>query len=46
MRYFHDLYANFNLGEKWSGIAGFDVGAEQNAKEVKNIIYGILPIYC
>ena len=32
MRYFHDLYANFNLGEKWSGIAGFDVGAEQNAK--------------
>lgn len=32
MRYFHDLYANFNLGEKWSGIAGFDAGAEQNAK--------------
>ncbi|SFI37800.1 porin [Halpernia frigidisoli] len=32
MRYFHDLYANFNLGEKWSGIAGFDIGAEQKAK--------------
>ena len=32
MRYFHDLYANFNLGDKWSGIAGFDIGAEQNAK--------------
>ncbi|TXF75133.1 porin [Chryseobacterium sp.] len=32
MRYFHDLYANFNLGQKWSGIAGFDIGAEQNAK--------------
>lgn len=32
MRYFHDLYANFNVGEKWSGIVGFDAGAEQNAK--------------
>lgn len=41
MRYFHDLYANFNLGEKWSGIAGFDVGAEQNAKgsEKYNVWY-------
>ncbi len=35
MRYFHDLYANFNLGNKWSGIAGFDAGAEQNAKGSK-----------
>ena len=32
MRYFHDLYANFNLGGKWSGVAGFDIGAEQKAK--------------
>ena len=32
MRFFHDLYTNFNLGEKWSGIAGLDIGAEQNAK--------------
>lgn len=32
MRYFHDLYANFNLGEKWSGIAGFDIGVQQSAK--------------
>ena len=32
MRYFHDLYSNFSIGEKWSGIAGFDIGAEQNAK--------------
>lgn len=32
MRYFHDLYANFNIGKKWSGIAGFDLGAEQNEK--------------
>ena len=41
MRYFHDLYANFKLGEKWSGIAGFDVGAEQKAKgsEQYNVWY-------
>ena len=32
MRYFHDLYVSFNLGEKWSGIVGFDTGAEQNAE--------------
>jgi hypothetical protein len=32
MRYFHDLYTNFNLGEKWSGIAGFDIGTEQKSK--------------
>ena len=32
MRYFHDLYTQFNLGEKWSGIAGFDIGAQQSAK--------------
>lgn len=32
MRYFHDLYANFKLGEKWSGFAGFDAGFEQKSK--------------
>lgn len=32
MRYFHDLYANFTLGKKITGILGFDVGAEQTEK--------------
>lgn len=35
MRYFHDLYANFTLGKKISGILGFDVGAEQTEKGSK-----------
>lgn len=32
MRYFHDLYANFTLEKKITGILGFDVGAEQTEK--------------
>ena len=32
MRYFHDLYANFQLNEKWALLAGFDIGVEQKEK--------------
>lgn len=29
MRYFHNLYGQFQLSERWGLIAGFDIGAEQ-----------------
>jgi len=32
MRYFHDLYGNFQLTEKFSTLLGFDIGAEQKLK--------------
>lgn len=32
MRYFHNLYGQFQLNEKWGVTAGFDIGAEQKAK--------------
>lgn len=32
MRYFHNLYGQFQLTDKWGLIAGFDIGAEQKAK--------------
>jgi hypothetical protein len=32
MRYFHNLYAQMQLSEKFGVIAGFDIGAEQKAK--------------
>lgn len=32
MRYFHDLYGNFQLSDRWSLLAGFDIGFEQLAK--------------
>lgn len=32
MRYFHNLYGAFQLNEKFALIAGFDIGAEQEAK--------------
>lgn len=32
MRYFHNLYAQFQLNDKFGLIAGFDIGAEQQAK--------------
>lgn len=30
MRYFHNLYAIFNVTPKWGVTAGFDIGTEQN----------------
>jgi hypothetical protein len=41
MRYFHDLYGNFQLTDHFSTTLGFDVGAEQKEKEVKATIFGI-----
>lgn len=32
MRYFHNLYGQFQLNEKWGVTAGFDIGAEQKTK--------------
>ena len=32
MRYFHNLYGQFQLNEKFAVIAGFDIGAEQKSK--------------
>lgn len=32
MRYFHDLYGNFQLTEEFSTVLGFDIGAEQKMK--------------
>lgn len=41
MRYFHNLYAQFTLNDRWQGTAAFDIGAEQDAKGSKryNIWY-------
>ncbi|WP_407481818.1 porin [Elizabethkingia meningoseptica] len=41
MRYFHDLYAIFQITNKFSAITGFDIGAEQKTKgsEAYNIWY-------
>ncbi|TJZ61107.1 porin [Sphingobacterium olei] len=32
MRYFHNLYGQFQINEKFAMIAGFDIGAEQKSK--------------
>ncbi|MEW5675481.1 porin [Flavobacterium enshiense] len=32
MRYFHNLYGQFQFNERWGIIAGFDIGAEQKSK--------------
>jgi hypothetical protein len=41
MRYFHDLYGNFQLSKDFSAVLGFDIGAEQKSKgsEQYNIWY-------
>lgn len=36
MRYFHDLYGNFQLTDRFSATLGFDVGAEQKEKGSKS----------
>ncbi|GAA5098545.1 porin [Chryseobacterium ginsengisoli] len=36
MRYFHDLYGDFQLTEKFSALLGFDIGAEQKEKGSKS----------
>lgn len=41
MRYFHDLYGNFQLTDQFSALLGFDIGAEQKTEgsEQYNIWY-------
>lgn len=36
MRYFHNLFGQFQITEKFGLIAGFDIGAEQSAKGSKS----------
>lgn len=36
MRYFHDLYGNFQLTKQFSATLGFDIGAEQKEKGSKS----------
>lgn len=44
MRYFHNFYGQFKLGEAWSLIAGFDVGAEQQARNSERYDTWLAPI--
>ncbi len=43
MRYFHNFYGIFNLGEKLVATAGFDFGAEQSAKGSSDYNYWYSP---
>lgn len=44
MRYFSNLYVQFQLSEKWGLIAGFDIGAEQRFKRSENYNYWLSPV--
>jgi hypothetical protein len=40
MRYFHNLYAIYQMNEKLGITFGFDIGAEQKQKVVRSTMYG------
>ena len=44
MRYFHDLYWQTSLSQKWSLIAGVDVGIQQKEKGSRHYDYWLVPI--
>lgn len=44
MRYFHNLYGQFQVSQNLGLIAGFDIGAEQKAKESKSYNCWYTPI--
>ncbi len=44
MRYFHNLYGQFQVNEKWSLLVAFDVGAEQDAFKSDRYSYWFTPI--
>lgn len=44
MRYFHNLYGQFQLGEKWGLIAGFDLGAQQKERGSKDYALWYSPV--
>ena len=43
MRYFSNLYGQFDLSDKFSLIAGFDVGVQQQSKGSSNYDYWLTP---
>ena len=45
MRYFHDFYAIFQMHDKLSLTAGFDIGAEQQAKGSRNYNTWYSPVF-
>jgi len=44
MRYFHNLFGQFQVTDKFGLIAGFDIGAEQKAKDSKSYNCWYTPI--
>ena len=44
MRYFSNLYGLFGLGENWSFIAGFDLGAQQRSKGSSDYDIWLAPV--
>lgn len=44
MRYFHNLYGQFQLSERWGLIAGFDIGAEQAERNSSSYYVWYSPI--
>ena len=45
MRYFHNLYGQFQINEKWALTAGFDIGAEQKSKDSEQYNAWYAPIF-
>jgi len=45
MRYFNNLFGQFQLSEKFDLIAGFDIGIQQSAKGVSTYDFWLSPIF-
>ncbi len=45
MRYFHNLYGQFQLNDKWGLTAGFDIGAEQKTKGSESYNCSYSPVF-
>lgn len=44
MRYFHNLYGQYQLNDRWGLITGFDIGAEQTERNSKIYNVWLTPI--
>jgi len=44
MRYFHNFYGQYQLGDQWSLLTGFDIGAEQKEKNSNRYNIWFTPI--
>jgi hypothetical protein len=44
MRYFHNLYGQYQINEQWGIIAGFDIGAKQAEKKTQRYNVWFTPI--